>query len=168
MLKRNDIVFLDSTAIFEAHRTGIWKHLIVGFRLATVEKCIEEADTGNLVGNPIQVDTAELRNRASVHRVDEITIVDAMVASDFQLSTLDEGERELLACAHGQQGDAWFLSSQDKACLRVGTRLGMIEQFVSLEEMANVAGIRPRVPFRTHFTKKWLLGMRTKCRLGVL
>ncbi|MBI5117928.1 hypothetical protein HZA56_15745 [Candidatus Poribacteria bacterium] len=120
------------------------------------------------MGNPIQVDTAELRKRASVHRVDEKTIVDAMVASDYQLSILDEGEKELLACAYGQQGGAWFLSSQDKACLRVGTRLGMIERFVSLEEMANVAGIRPRIPFRTHFTKKWLLGMRTKCRLGVL
>jgi hypothetical protein len=167
MLKRGDVVFLDSTAIFEAHRTGIWKHLMGGFQLATVEKCIEEAETGNLAGNPNQVDTTELRKKVSVHRVDEKAVIEAMVDSNFRLATLDEGEKELLACAHGQEG-AWFLSSQDKACLRVGTILEMIERFVSLEEMANVAGIRPRVPFRVHFTKKWLSGERTKCRLGVI
>jgi hypothetical protein len=167
MLKRGDVVFLDSTAIFEAHRTGIWKQLMGGFQLATVEKCIEEAETGNLAGNPNQVDTMELRKKMSVHRVDEKAVVDAMVDSNYQLATLDEGEKELLACAHGHDG-AWFLSSQDKACLRVGTRLGMIERFISLEEMANVAGIRPRVPFRVHFTRRWLSEERTKCRLGVI
>jgi hypothetical protein len=63
-----------------------------GFQLATVEKCLEEAETGNLAG----------------------------------------------------------------------------KRFVSLEEMVNVAGIRPRVPFRGHFTRKWLSEVRTKCRLGVI
>lgn len=72
MLKRGDVVFLDSTAIFEAHRTGIWKPLMGGFQLATVEKCLEEAETGNLAGNPNQVDTTELRKKVSVHRNDSI------------------------------------------------------------------------------------------------
>jgi len=49
MIRPGENVLLDTTAIIEAHRQGIWEPLVHGFRLATVEKCIEEVDTGNLV-----------------------------------------------------------------------------------------------------------------------
>jgi hypothetical protein len=48
MIRPGENVLLDTTAIIEAHRQGVWEPLVNGFRLATVEKCIEEIDTGRL------------------------------------------------------------------------------------------------------------------------
>jgi hypothetical protein len=42
MIRPGENVLLDTTAIIEAHRQGVWEPLVNGFRLATVEKCIEE------------------------------------------------------------------------------------------------------------------------------
>lgn len=50
MIRPGENVLLDTTAIIEAHRQGVWESLVKGFRLVTVEKCIEEVDTGNLLG----------------------------------------------------------------------------------------------------------------------
>lgn len=43
MIRPGENVLLDTTAIIEAHRQGVWEPLVNGFRLATVEKCIEDA-----------------------------------------------------------------------------------------------------------------------------
>jgi hypothetical protein len=58
MIRPGENVLLDTTAIIEAQRQGIWEPIVNGFHLATVEKCIEEIDTGNLVaGERLEIDT---------------------------------------------------------------------------------------------------------------
>lgn len=67
MIRPGENVLLDTTAIIEAHRQGIWEPIVNGFRLATVEKCIEEVDTGNLVaGERLEIDTGRLRMEMTV------------------------------------------------------------------------------------------------------
>lgn len=138
--------------------------------MVTVEKCLEEIETGNLVGgNKVIIDTTALASSMKVVRITAEDRVVTTVESRMQLSALDEGERDLLSGAfcHARE-DPWFLSSQDKACLRVGNILGMVDRFVSLEKLAVAAGVKPRVPFREQFTEEWMSAMRTRCRLGTL
>lgn len=167
-LKSGDVIFLDTTAIIEAHVLGIWKQLAVGFKLATSGKCLEEVVKGNRPGGGrAMVDIAEIRCEMSVLPVDHKTLVEATIASEGDLSRLHAGESELLTLVHAKEGD-WSISSQDLGCLHCGKALGQLDRFVSLEEMAQVAGIRRRILFRDHFTKKWLTTMRTRLRLGTL
>ena len=113
------------------------------------------------------VDLAEIRRQTSVHQVDQNTIVEAVLAGGLDISRLHPGEKELLALVRAREGD-WFISSQDLGCLRGGKALALLDRFVSLEEIAQVAGVRRRVTYRDHFTKGWLSEMRTRLRLGTI
>jgi hypothetical protein len=113
------------------------------------------------------VDILLLRREISIHQVDDMALADALLAGGFDVASLDLGEKELLALVRVKQGN-WFISSQDHGCLRGGKTLGLIDRFVSLEEMAQVAGVRRRIAFRYHFTKKWLSEMRTRAIQGTL
>lgn len=170
MPNRGDTVLLDTTAIIEAHRVSIWKPLHTSFRLVTVEKCIEEVETGNFVGGKkVVIDTGEMAATTRILRVSDEQRAAALVASGFQLSSLDDGERELLAAAsQGRFDEPWHLSSQDRACLRVGNILGMAHRFVSLEDLARVANASPRPALQDHFTEKWMSRIRIQCILGTL
>ena len=113
------------------------------------------------------VDIARVRREIAIHRVDEQAVVEAALAGEFDVASLDPGEKELLALVR-TKGGTWSISSQDHACIRAGNTLGLLDRFVSLEELALAAGARPRTPFRRHFTKKWLSEMRTRAIMGTL
>jgi len=167
MIRHGESVLLDTTAIIEAHRQGIWKPLVNGFRLATVEKCIEEVDTGNLVaGERLEIDTGRLRREMMVYQVDDATMAEAVLSSEGKLQILHDGEKELLAYATNVSG-IFYISSQDRACVRVGAKMGLLDRFVSLEEMAEAVG-RKRLPLPWQYTRKWLSDVRTACRLEEL
>jgi len=167
MIRHGESVLLDTTAIIEAHRQGVWGSLVKGFRLVTVEKCIEEIDTGNLVGGErLEIDTGRLRQEITVCQVDDTTMAAAVLSSEGRLQILHDGEKELLAYATNVSG-IFYISSQDRACVRVGAKMGLLDRFVSLEEMAEAVG-RKRLPLPWHYTKKWLSDVRTACRLEEL
>jgi hypothetical protein len=168
-LEAGDIVYLDSTAIIEAHAIGIWRPLVESFSLATVERCVREVAAGNRPGGGrVIVNIPQLRREISIQPVENKALVDAVLAGGFDVASLDLGEKELLALVRVREGD-WFLSSQDRGCIRGGKTLGLpLDCFVSLEEMAQVAGVRRRIAFRDHFTKKWLSAMRTRAIMGTL
>lgn len=167
MIRPGENVLLDTTAIIEAHRQGIWEPIVNGFRLATVEKCIEEIDTGNLVaGERLEIDTGRLRMEMTVCQVDDATMAAAVLSSEGKLQILHDGEKELIAYATNVNG-IFYISSQDRACVRVGAKMGLLDRFVSLEEIAEAVG-RKRLPLPWHYTKKWLSDVRTACRLEEL
>lgn len=144
-LKAGDVVYLDATAIIEAHVVGIWKQLVVEFNLASSGKCLEEVAAGNRPGGGRAiVDLAAIHDEMSVLRTDDKMLLEATIASGGELSRLHAGERGLLALVVAKEGQ-WFISSQDLACLRCGKALGLLDRFVSLEEMAQVAGVRRRL-----------------------
>jgi len=167
-LEAGDVVYLDATAIIEAHVVGIWRPLVVGFRLATSGTCAGEVAAGNRPGGGrVIVDIPLLRREISIHHVDQIALAEALLAGGFDVDSLNPGEKELLALVRVKEGN-WFISSQDRGCIRGGKTLRLIDRFVSLEEMAQVAGVRRRIAFRDHFTKKWLSEMRTRAIQGTL
>ncbi|MCL5966887.1 MAG: hypothetical protein M1550_06785 [Deltaproteobacteria bacterium] len=113
------------------------------------------------------VDIAGIRREISVHAVDQKTLIEAVLAGGRDIAGLHPGEKELLALVRAKEGE-WFLSSQDLGCLRGGKALGLLDRFVSLEELGQAVGVRRRIGYRNHFTKGWLSEMRTRLRLGTI
>ncbi len=68
---------------------------------------------------------------------------------------LDRGEESLWAHALGRTGE-WFYCGPDRASLRAGVRLPMRDRLVSMEELLNRAGHRPRHALRPAYTRNWV------------
>lgn len=69
-----------------------------------------------------------------VYQVDDTTMAEAVLSSEGKLQILHAGEKELLAYATNVSG-IFYISSQDRACVRVGAKMGLLDRFVSLEEL---------------------------------
>ena len=154
-LDRGASVLVDTNTIIEAYRTRAWAALAGGWRVETVEDCVTETQTGFQRRRPEQSIAAdELRGSlAAVHGVTDRER--AELALRVQDIALDVGEESLWAHALGRS-DRWVLCGPDKASLRCGIRLGFRERLVSLQELLNVVGHRPRVALKRHYTKKLL------------
>lgn len=46
-MTKGDIVLMDTNVIIEAHLTRCWRAVVNAFKVETVEKCCEEAATGD-------------------------------------------------------------------------------------------------------------------------
>ena len=151
-------MLVDTNTIIEAHRTRAWAALAGGWRVETVEDCVTETQTRFQRRRPEQAIAAgELRALlAAVHSVTGRER--AELALRVQDIALDIGEESLWAHALGRN-DRWVLCGPDKASLRCGARLGFREQLVSLQELLDGVGHRPRVALKRHYTKKWLDGI---------
>jgi hypothetical protein len=164
MIETGAPVFVDTMVIIEAHRVNRWKELCGRYLIRTVEKCIEELATGNQrVRNPVNVDTDSLIKSLKPERVTESDIIQLLLAVE-NVTGLDDGEKHLLACAFKQRDELFFVCSPDKACMRVGYEMGLLDRFVSLEELLpNI-----RLDIQINYTAKWLDREKTKIKLGML
>jgi len=156
-LDREASVLVDTNTIIEAYRIRAWAALAGGWRTETVEDCVTETQTGFQRRRPEQSIAAdELRaSLAAVHAVTDRERAELVLR--VQDIALDVGEESLWAHALGRS-DRWVLCGPDKASLRCGIRLGFRERLVSLQELLNSVGHRPRVALKRHYTKKWLDG----------
>ena len=147
-LDRGASVLVDTNTIIEAHRTRAWAALAGGWPVETVEDCMTETQTGFQRRRPEQSIAAD-ELRASLAAVHSVTDRErAELALRVQDIALDVGEESLWAHALGRN-DRWVLC---------GVRLGFRERLVSLQELLNRAGHRPRGALKRHYTKKWLDG----------
>ena len=156
MPRRSDPVLVDTNVILEGHRTSCWRALTGGYRVETVEVCVTETQTGFQRRRPEEtIDLATLER--SLTAINPVTDADHATAAikDAQIAVLDAGERALWAHAL-RRTDTWVLCGPDKASMRLGVRLGLRDRLVSLEELLNDIGHRPRVPLRTNYTVRWL------------
>ena len=160
------VVLVDSTLIIEAHKVHCWDALANGYRIETVDRCLEECATGDpLRKDCVPIDVSTLRREIRAHVVEQEAMAGAaLVSADFHL--LHPGERELMAHCFSRIEEAWLVSSQDRACLRVGHELGFLDRFVSLEELLQPRGMK--IKLRYQFTKAWLVMVRTKLKLGLV
>ena len=150
-------MLVDTNTIIEAHRTRAWAALAGGWRVETVEDCVTETQTGFQRRRPEQSIAAD-ELRASLAAVHAVTDRErAELALRVQGIALDLGEESLWAHALGRN-DRWALCGPDKASLRCGVRLGFRERLVSLQELLDGVGHRPRIPLKRYYTKKWLDG----------
>lgn len=162
-MQRGQVVLVDTNVVIEAFRTRCWHAVSSHFSVEIVEKCYEEALTGDpLRPGYIVVDAVQLRTglrRRHAVSPDERAQVEVRLAYP---DALDAGETDLLAHVFGRS-DAWIASCTDRAAVNAGLDLGWEERFVSLEAMARAAGARPAL--KHHFTDRWLSEVRTTYKL---
>lgn len=140
-MQRGQAVLVDTNIIIEAVRTGCWSALIAHFSVQSVEKCCEEARTGE-AHRPGYVAVSEktLREGFEVHRVSETELV-TLSLRDAEAFRLDAGERHLWAHALGRTDD-WIACCCDQAAINIAVRLDWGDRLVSLEDLASAAGAK--------------------------
>lgn len=165
MVKPQSHVLVDTNVIIESHRIGCWKTLINHFAVDTVEKCVEECATGNQRGfNPVPVDVAALVNDVKPKKVGQQEL-NALTVRYSEAQYLDPGERHLLAYAMTLE-NVFLVCSPDKMCVIAGAKLGILDSFISLEELAEKAGARAQL--RDNFKARFMERVRTDIKLGIL
>jgi predicted nucleic acid-binding protein len=164
-VQQGQIVLLDTNILIEAFRARCFKALAAYYRLETVEKCYEEALTGDrLRSGYVEVDPAVLKEKLVVNRVASLELA-ALALACPDADALDAGERHLFAHAHGRS-DAWIVTCADRAAVRIAFALGWKERFCSLEVLARPTGAKPAL--KRHFTEDWLSQVRTDFMLARL
>ncbi|MDQ3564634.1 MAG: hypothetical protein M3436_11000 [Pseudomonadota bacterium] len=158
-MQRGQIVLVDTNIIIEAVRTNCWNALANHFALETVDKCMEEALTGDrLRRGYVKVDPAQLRKGVreahALVPIEMMKLALALPGSD----ELDPGERQLFGHAL-RRTDTWIASCADRAALKAAFALGWNDRIVSLEVLARSAGAKPTL--KMHFTEHWLSEIRT-------
>jgi hypothetical protein len=141
-VQRGQVVLVDTNIIIECVRVNCWTALTTHFSVETVEKCCEEARTGQ-AHRPgyVVVDEKALRNRLRVHPVSDLQLA-ALSLRDPGASGLDLGERHLWAHALARS-DAWVASCCDHAAVQAAMRLGWGDRLASLEQLVQLAGANP-------------------------
>jgi hypothetical protein len=160
-------VLVDTNVIIEAHRTGCWNTIASYFALETVEKVIEETQTGAQNRAPeTLIDEAKLR--ASMRYVQTITEeMRAKFHQAFPQALLDPGERDLLVYAGTLAvGEAWLLNSPDMAAIRHAHSRGWLDRLVSLEALNGHLKGKLGATLRDNYSEQWLSVRRTRLILG--
>ncbi len=162
-MRRGRVVLVDTNVIIEAFRVRCWNPVTAHFSVETVEKCYEEALTGD-PARPgyVEVDPEQLRRGLRARHAMPDMARSALAVKLTYPDALDAGERDLLAHAIGRS-DVWIASCADRAAVNTALELGLEDRFVSLEAMAHGAGARPAL--RHHFTDAWLSRVRTEYKL---
>ena len=167
-------VFVDTNVILEAFRIGCWTALGQTFSIETVEKCVEESLTGDPTDpRHVVVDQQVLVAGLSArHAVDRRTLARFALAHP-ECAGLDDGELHLLAWLDGQKlvGKVkLLLSTADKAAIVAAGRLDWLDAVISLEQLAQQAGITRGQLDRMarHYRQPWLDEIKVKVRLGIL
>lgn len=161
MAGSNRLILLDTNIIIEAVRTECWNGLRGHYKLATVEKCREEARSG-IARTPGYVVVEEDHLSSGIQI---IAVSDAdraiLVTACTEAAILDYGERDLWAHAYSR-GDDWRAVCADQAAVRVAVRLGWGDRLESLEGLISAAGLRTKLPLKNHYSKRMLSIWRAK------
>lgn len=156
---------LDTNAIIEAVRVGVWGAVAGGLAIETVEACREECRRGDRLSDGyVSVSEADLNRLAAVHAVSEEERAGLLLETDA--SSLDRGELDLHAHARVRPNGGWTICSPDLAAVRLGVAMEWGDRLVSLEELVRSVGARPSPALRPHFTRRWLSRTRTRALLG--
>ena len=166
-LQRGDQILVDTNVIIEAHRVGCWRGVVNQFHLITVEKVVEETQTGYQNRAEEQhIDPALLREQLS--QVGDVSRTQlAAIDIDFPDHGLDAGEHHLVAFARTLEQPAWLLNSPDKGTIRFCSRAHWLDRLISLEAMTNALGMRHASRLRGNHTESWLRRQVTQFRLGL-
>jgi hypothetical protein len=167
-------VFIDTNIIIEAFRTGCWTAICNSFAIETVDKCVEEALTGN-PDDPgrVHIDRDVLvGGLAARHAVGKRELA-TLALCHPECQGLDDGELHLLAWLHANgllPGALILVSTADKAAIVATGRLGWLDSLTSLEHLAQQSGVtRGQVDsLARHYRAGWLDEIRVKVRLGII
>lgn len=167
-------VFADTNVILEAFRTGCWTAICQQYEIETLEKCIEEALTGD-PDDPrrIQVDRETLvGGLAGRHAVGKRELA-TFILTHPDCQGLDDGEMHLFAWLHAQgllPNALILVSTADKAAIVATGRIGWLDSVVSLEHLAQNSGVtRGQIDsLARHYRTQWLDEIKFKVRFGII
>lgn len=167
-------VFVDTNVILEAFRTGCWAAICEHFAIETVEKCIEEALTGD-PNEPERIDvpSEELFDGLTARHAVTKKELAAFALKHPRCQALDDGELHLLAWldANGLLPKVMvLLSTADKAAIVATGRLNGLDSLVSLEHLAKNSGATrgQMTSLKDHYRTEWLDEIKVKVRFGVI
>lgn len=165
-MQRGQAVLVDTNIIIEAVRTGCWTALSAYFSLQTVEKCCEEARTGDAHRRGyVEVSEKVLQEGLVVHQVSMSELAE-LDLRDPEAFRLDPGERHLWAHALGRN-DTWLAICCDQAAVNAAVRLGWEDRLASLEDIVTVAGARHALrQLKQQFSSARLSAWRTAALLA--
>ncbi len=168
-MKAGDIVLVDTNVILEAHRVSRWEHLSKNFKIHTVDKVIEETQTGyQKRAKEELIDQKELSSSvALIYSVSDEERIQCMLDAS-SVSQLDDGEKDLLIYASKLGVGCWLLSSPDTAAMRAAHDQGWLERVVSLESLLEAINCKSDKPLRENYTEKWDVSKKSKIRFGIL
>jgi len=155
--------FLDTNAIAEAHRVGIWSALSNAHKIATVMQCIEESCRPDKWGKI-------LVNREPQDLINDFDTVYPNPTGSLPIPVirkqiaLDKGEKFLVIQAFASNF-IWMICGPDKATVRALHACNKADRMISLEELIEKSGQKPRVRLEPGFTKSWLSKYRTELML---
>lgn len=166
-------VFADTNVILESFRIGCWTAVSTHFAIETVEKCVEETLTGNASdSNHIKVSNTELKKGLAAEYPVTNKDLASLVLYHPSCSALDDGEMHLFAWILANKqlpSPINFITTADKAALIATHDLKWLNCAVSLEHLAEKAGVnRTKLnDLRLHYRDNWLSSKKTAIRLGV-
>ncbi|MEQ1599155.1 MAG: hypothetical protein ABL880_07295 [Methylotenera sp.] len=168
MFNKNDIVLIDTNVIIEAYRVNCWNTLAQYFNLHTVEKVIEETQTGFQNRSLEQlIDETSLRNSfGHIQAISELQVIQFDMTNVSQ--PLDAGEKQLIIYAHTLQQKVWFLNGPDNAAVKYACKNGWGDHLISLEAMNQHLRCHLKSKIERNFTESWLSQSKLKFNMGLL
>jgi hypothetical protein len=154
------IVYVDTNVIIEAVRTGCWKSIAQRFAIHTVATVRDEAlKVPAEKSGYVPVDAPAISRHVTVEMVNPADVLSASVRASGILA-LDAGERDLLAHVAARHDAAWVVTTADKAAVKTACALGLESKLVSLEELAEASGSKPKL--HEWHLKRWLSKVRSE------
>ena len=154
------IVYVDTNVIIEAVRTGCWKSIAQRFAIHTVSTVRDEAlKVPAEKSGYVPVDAPAISRHVTVEMVNPADVLSASVRASGILA-LDAGERDLLAHVAARHDAAWVVTTADKAAVKTACALGLESKLVSLEELAEASGSKPKL--HEWHLKRWLSKVRSE------
>ena len=159
------IVLVDTNVIIEAHRLRCWNRIAGSYEIITSNECIEECSRGRQSRTGyVKIEIPKLKSQVRGFKVKDIDRARLELKLQSRVD-LDQGEKDLLALFLTIRSN-YMICSSDKAALRAGYILGIIDKYISLEELVFQVG-QSKVRFREQYTQRWLETQRMDLKLEI-
>lgn len=153
------IVLVDTMVIIHGHTHGIWKQLCSQFQIETVEKCVEETQTGQAGRGVTAIDETTLRSQLKrVHSVTDEQLAEVLLNGG---ELLHDGEQHLWAHALSRTDEVWVLCGPDRASMKFGHEVGQRDRLISVGELLTESHIKAPNDLPDHLKKRWLEQLKT-------
>jgi hypothetical protein len=167
-------VFVDTNVLFEAFRVGAWNRFGRAYSVETVEKCVEETQTGD----PSACGRIDIPSQQLTDGLDQIHVPSKKDRATCllqypRLQTLDAGEQHLLVwlLSHEKLSDETLcIATADKAAIVACGDLKCLDCVRSFEKLLRDCGTPHEILVRLskQHQESWLSGVKTKVRLGMI
>lgn len=160
------VILVDTMIIIECHLHGCWTALANAHHLETVEKCVEETQTGKLVRSP-QHTPNERQLRSTLKNVHTVSEAELAIVLLNNGDAIHAGEQQLWAHALTRTDD-WRLCGPDRGSYRFGYDMGLKSKLISLQELFTLRNMPYPATLDQHYGSSWHGKQITDLTFGIL